>query len=181
MRLVIYGDFNCPFSALASRRAERLERAGVAQVDWRAVEHAPEIPTPGEKVIGPLAEELDGELQHVRGLLRPDEAIELRRPPLRSNTAAAVAGYAALDPARRPAVRAELFRRYWERGEDLGDAAVLGAAGVGEGAPPEAAAWRDEWLALGPPVVPTMRVDDDEVCPGLDALARLERLLNGGA
>jgi hypothetical protein len=28
MRLVVYGDFNCPFSALASSRVARLELAG---------------------------------------------------------------------------------------------------------------------------------------------------------
>ena len=37
--LVVYGDFNCPFSALASARVEYLERHGFAAVDWRAVEH----------------------------------------------------------------------------------------------------------------------------------------------
>ena len=52
MRLVIYGDFNCPFSALASDRAARLERAAVAEVDWRAVAHDLRIPTVGGP-IGP--------------------------------------------------------------------------------------------------------------------------------
>lgn len=183
MRLVIYGDFNCPFSALASRRAEALERAGKAQVDWRAVEHAPEIPPGGEKVLGALADELDGELDHVRRLLHSGEVLSLRRPAVRSNTAAAVAAYAALDEASRRNVRWELFRRYWEEGQDLADESVLLASGLPEGVRSGgvAAVWRDEWLGLGPPVVPAMRLPDGDVCPGFDALARLAELLNAEA
>ena len=39
-RVVVYGDFNCPWSYLASRRAAVLAEDGV-DVDWRAVEHEP--------------------------------------------------------------------------------------------------------------------------------------------
>lgn len=39
MKLTVYGDFNCPYSNLASQRADQLIRGGMAQVDWRAVEH----------------------------------------------------------------------------------------------------------------------------------------------
>ena len=39
MKLTVYGDFNCPYSYLASQRAGQLIRGGMAQVDWRAVEH----------------------------------------------------------------------------------------------------------------------------------------------
>jgi len=38
VELVIYGDSNCPFSALASDRVARLEATGRAVVEWRAVE-----------------------------------------------------------------------------------------------------------------------------------------------
>ena len=48
MRLVVYGDFNCPFSALASARVAVLEDRGLAEIDWRGVEHAPEIPAAGD-------------------------------------------------------------------------------------------------------------------------------------
>jgi 2-hydroxychromene-2-carboxylate isomerase len=39
VKVIIYGDFNCPYSYLASQRADRLARGGIARVDWRAVEH----------------------------------------------------------------------------------------------------------------------------------------------
>ena len=47
--LVVYGDFNCPFSALASRRVDRIEAQGRARVDWRAVEHDEQIPRTGHR------------------------------------------------------------------------------------------------------------------------------------
>ncbi|HEX6452423.1 MAG TPA: hypothetical protein VF060_23555 [Trebonia sp.] len=37
MKIVIYGDFGCPYSYLASIRADTLLRSGAAEIDWRAV------------------------------------------------------------------------------------------------------------------------------------------------
>ena len=51
-RLTIYGDFNCPFSALASVRADVLIAAGGYEVEWRAVQHDTAIPVAGEPVGG---------------------------------------------------------------------------------------------------------------------------------
>ncbi|MGH3198227.1 MAG: hypothetical protein ACRDNT_20450, partial [Streptosporangiaceae bacterium] len=39
MKVIVYGDFNCPYSYQASQRSEGLIRAGLARIDWRAVEH----------------------------------------------------------------------------------------------------------------------------------------------
>ena len=47
---MIFGDFNCPFSALASARAVELEKRHIAQIQWRAVEHDPTIPPAGDPV-----------------------------------------------------------------------------------------------------------------------------------
>jgi DSBA-like thioredoxin domain len=177
MYLVIYGDFNCPFSALASARAQRLERSETARVDWRAVEHDPDIPPGGEPVDGVLADEVDGELEQVRGLLRPHEDVALCRPPRRSNTRAAVETYAATNPERRQEVRAELFERYWARGQDIGDEQVLAPVGAVARAPHTMSHWRKEWLGFGQPIVPTMRLPDERVIHGVEVLARLADLL----
>ncbi len=62
VHLVIDGDFNCLFSALASSRAAHLGRTGAARVEWRAVEHDPDIPLRGEPVRGALA--LSGQIPY---------------------------------------------------------------------------------------------------------------------
>jgi len=45
MKIVIYGDFGCPYSYLASLRADELLESGAAEIDWRAV--APDPSRPG--------------------------------------------------------------------------------------------------------------------------------------
>ena len=99
MHLVIYGDFNCPFSALASDRAARLEQTGTATVDWRAVEHAPDISRTGDSAAS--IEEVDRELEQVYALLVDGEDLHLARPARPSNSRAAVEAYAAVEPNRR--------------------------------------------------------------------------------
>jgi hypothetical protein len=47
MHLIVYGDFNCPFSYLASQRVDELARLGQAEVEWRAVEHDPALALTG--------------------------------------------------------------------------------------------------------------------------------------
>lgn len=62
-KLTIYGDFNCPFSALASTRVDVLLAAGQ---EWRAVQHDTFLPAAGEAVVGDVAEELASELPLTR-------------------------------------------------------------------------------------------------------------------
>jgi 2-hydroxychromene-2-carboxylate isomerase len=47
MQLIVYGDFNCPYSYLASQRADELARLGRAEVEWRAVERDPALALTG--------------------------------------------------------------------------------------------------------------------------------------
>ena len=44
MKLTVYGSFNCPYSFLANLRVERLSSLGVADVEWPAVGHDPDVP-----------------------------------------------------------------------------------------------------------------------------------------
>jgi predicted DsbA family dithiol-disulfide isomerase len=181
MQLVVYGDFNCPFSALASSRVARLEQAGAARVDWRAVAHDLEIPAQGEPVEGANARAYQAELDQVHGLLQPGERLTLRLPAVRSSTVASTHAYTATEPRSRSRVRVELFRAYWEEGKDIGDPVVLSAIGLEPRNPALAAEWRSEWLHLDRPLVPMMRLPDGYVSRGLGVLARLSELIAGAA
>ena len=122
VRLTIYGDFNCPFSALASVRADVLLATGDAyEIDWRAVQHDTAIPHAGEAVDGDTAVGLADEVAAIADLSDHDVRLHLVVPPVRSNTAAACAALAAagddVDLLRR-----RLFAAVWAEGRNLGDA-----------------------------------------------------------
>lgn len=195
--VVLYGDFNCPFSALAAARADRLERAGRLHVDWRCAEHDPSI-GPYETPLTPEQHAaFAAELEQVAGLLTDGEQFPARVPSRRLNTRDLNLTYAAAPMAMRPGLRAEIFAAYWFHDVDLtDDLAVAGIvasvakrvgdddAGATESTPPTTAAsrstprqtvaaWQAEWLALPRPIVPVMVLPDGSVSRGLGALARL--------
>lgn len=177
-QLVVYGDFNCPYSALASARVDRLAAAGLAEAEWRAVEHDPDIAPEGSPVTGELAELVGRQLAEIDGLLAPDEVLELHQPPILPNTATAVAGFASAAPADASELRRALFQAVWVEGRNLGERAVLAALGI---EPPEQAVraarrWRGEWVAIEGRVVPIV-VAGQEIFRGRGALAHLAELL----
>jgi hypothetical protein len=176
LELIVYGDFNCPFSALASARVGYLERHGLADVDWRAVEHAPDVPDQGREVIGKQRDDLQGELDLVRSLLIDGEADRLILPEIQSNTRRATLAYAATAAVDRPRLRELLFGAYWTGGANLADSHTLQTLGALNQSESTAARWRDEWLALDRPIVPVMVLPDGYVSRGLGALTRLEEL-----
>jgi predicted DsbA family dithiol-disulfide isomerase len=179
MRIVVYGDFNCPYSCLASSRAGLLAERALAEVEWRAVEHDPGIPAPSEPVDGELAAMLDREVAEVAGLVRPGEDFSIRRPPVHPNTAAATGAFAAAAQPDASGLRRRLFGALWSEGRDIGDPAVVSElAGTSSGghADEAVAAWREAWLGLERRVVPMLVLPDGYVSRGLGALARLADL-----
>ena len=66
MKLVVYGDFNCPLSYLASVRVDAIHAAGLAAIDWRAVERDSGIPDHGRRYDRELADAVDHDLAAVR-------------------------------------------------------------------------------------------------------------------
>ena len=121
MRLIIYGDFNCPYSYLASQRMDTLVRLG-HQVQWRAVEHDPRLSMTGTPSAA-QHERWRRELDEVASLALPGEQAPTRMPDLISNTCAATAAYAEsitdgiADPLRRA-----LFQAIWVRRRHLSSA-----------------------------------------------------------
>jgi predicted DsbA family dithiol-disulfide isomerase len=178
VRLVVFGDFNCPYSCLASARVDALVAQGRAEVDWRAVEHDLAIPTPSEPVEGELAAMLDEEVAEVRGLLGPGERFPIERPPVHPNSGPAVAAFAAAPPNEADELRARLFAALWFEGRDTGEAEVIRALGGERDVTGDerASVWREEWLGLERRLVPMLVLPDGYVSRGLGALARLADL-----
>jgi hypothetical protein len=89
MKVIVYGDFNCPYSYLASQRADRLIRGGMARVDWRAVEHDRELGLTGSPSEADRCA-WEKELAEVAVLALPGEDAPATPPPVVSNTRAAL-------------------------------------------------------------------------------------------
>jgi 2-hydroxychromene-2-carboxylate isomerase len=174
-RLTIYGDFNCPFSALASARADVLLAADAYAIDWRAIQHDKVIPAVGETVEGEIAAALTVEVATIRELSEHDVRLHLVVPPVRSNTAASSAAFAAAhDGVDR--LRRRLFAAVWAEGRNIGDPAELDrldAVGRDEAI---ANRWQHEFEALPRPMTPTLMLPDGYISRGLGALARLADL-----
>jgi hypothetical protein len=183
MHLIIYGDFNCPFSALASARADVLVERRVAEVEWRPVEHDRNIADPSEAVEGTLAALLDREVAEVRDLVRPGEAFSITRPPVLPNTRRAVAAFASAPWHDDDDTRSRLFEALWRDGRDIGNAAEVDelAGGGFAACAPLVAAWRTAWVDHKRPVVPMLVLPDGYVSRGLGVLARLADLAATGS
>jgi 2-hydroxychromene-2-carboxylate isomerase len=175
VHLTIYGDFNCPFSALASARADVLLASGRHDIEWRAIQHDTAIPAAGEPVDGDTAVALATELATIRELSGRDLPLHLIVPPVRSNTALASAALAAAggDADR---LRRRLFTAVWAEGVDVGDPAELHRLGADDANAAAARAWQDAFDALPQPMTPTLVLPDGHVEPGLGALERLADL-----
>jgi 2-hydroxychromene-2-carboxylate isomerase len=175
LRLTIYGDFNCPFSALASARADVLLAADAYAIDWRAIQHDTVIPAGGEPVEGDLAAALAAEVATIRDLSEQDVRLHLVVPPVRSNTAVSSAAFAAaLDGADR--LRRRLFAAVWAEGRNIGEAVELERLDAVGRDDVIARRWQDEFEALPQPITPTLVLPDGYISRGLGALARLANL-----
>ena len=113
MHLIVYGDFNCPYSYLASQRVDELARLGQAEVEWRAVEHDPALALTGTpSSLDP--ERWQRELAELALLAGEDEQAPGVAPSVISNTGAAVAAYAeAVTDGVQDDLRRSLFSEIW--------------------------------------------------------------------
>lgn len=180
MHLVIYGDFNCPYSALASYRASWLEVMQLATVEWRAVEHNPTIPRGGIPVIGDVLAELSEELEQVRQLLGPREVFPVHLPTVRPNTRLASDRYAAAATDGRQAtrLRRRIVRSYWLQDADIDDEHVLDNLQLPpDPAPGLASSWQKAYRRLDRPITPSVVRPDGQVSRGLGALQHLAELM----
>jgi 2-hydroxychromene-2-carboxylate isomerase len=175
IRLTIYGDFNCPFSALASVRADVLLSAGGYEVDWRAIQHDVMIPAAGEPVENEVALLLGSEVEKIRELSERDVHLHLSVPPVRPNTAGACVAFAAAG-VDADGLRRRLFTAVWAEGRNIGDRAELDRLGAIDHDPTVAHRWQEEFDALPAPITPSLVLPDGYVSRGLGALSRLADL-----
>ena len=179
--IVLYGSFNCPYSFLASLRADRVAARGAETVEWRMVLHDPDAPTDGRVVTGRLADMLDRELAEIREMLAPGELYPARRPAVQPNTTAAVAGYASVVGREADRLRAALFEAFWVDGLNIGDRAVLDRLGCPSASPGEMTRrWQSEWEGMERRVVPMMVLPDGRLSRGLGTLSRLAEMAAAG-
>lgn len=170
---VVYGDFNCPFSALASARVDVIDAGGRHTVAWRAIQHDTAIPTSGELVEGEIAAGLAAEVNRVCDLSALDVELSLVVPPVRPNTALACAAWAG-DQSNE--LRQRLFGAVWAEGRNIGDPAVLKQITSVGCDKARASRWQSEFEALPRPITPSLVLPGGQVSRGLGALARLAEL-----
>ncbi len=187
--VVVYGDFNCPFSALANSRASRLASGGGLRVDWRCVEHDPTIGPCETPLTEPQRVGFEAELAQIRDLLSADEVDRFRVPSRRLNTRDLNVLYASTPSDRRQALRTALFDAIWYDDLDLTDDVVVGeivdaieSADHDLGARSDGPAitarrtvteWQQQWSETDRPIVPMMILPEGDISRGLGALARL--------
>ena len=127
MKVIVYADFNCVYCFLASQRADRLTREGIAEIDWRAVEHLPRLPVTGYKPrpgeAQPGGEAGEGDLAEAAELALPGERLPAGPPSAISNTRAAVSAYAeAIADGIQDQLRLRLFESIWAQGRNMSSA-----------------------------------------------------------
>ena len=187
--VVMYGDFNCPWSYLASRRAGLLAASGVLRMDWRAVEHDP-APLGRHRISSGRFDALRAEMDRVSRTLLPGEAFPYSLAGFVPHTRAAISGYAeAYGAGVSSSARRLLFDAFWMGALDLNDAKVVrtllvDAIRAGHstseplrewgysvdvtGGPITSTAWRllgswtNGWLGTGKEIVPVLLVDGGE-------------------
>lgn len=208
MSLILYADFSCPDCYLAAHRADSLCAAGV-HVDFRAVEHRPELSVRGHRPTAAEQDALSSRFTDLSALLLRDEDLAWAMPPVIPKTEAAVSAYSEVYGSPVEAeVRRLLFDLCWREGADIGDPNVLRnplagpvlrsgsdadplreagyAVSVNRSPITTAAcgrirAWREEWQRLGSPTLPMLLVDGATL-HGSDAVRRLgKEIIYAGA
>lgn len=145
MRIDIISDTICPWCYVGKRRFERalaeLPAGTDVTVAWWPFQLNPQMPSEGKERAGYLVERF-GSAERAREVFRPIEAAgrsegipfafdEIQRTPNTMDSHRLIA-YAGELGKQNDVVEA-LFKRYFERGEDIGQVGVLVAAAMDAG------------------------------------------------
>ena len=153
MRIEIWSDVVCPWCYVGKRRLETalgtFEHADEVEVVYRSFELDPSAPHHGtEKTLPSVARKYGRSVDEMRPMMAglmataAEEGLELRLfDTLHTNTIDAHRllhlALATGGPAQQRALKESLLAAYFTRAEDVGDHAVLRAAGLEAGLDPE--------------------------------------------
>jgi predicted DsbA family dithiol-disulfide isomerase len=126
-KVIIYSDYICPFCYIGKNRIDRLQEEFDVDVEWRGLEIHPETPQEGQTLeeMGLNPHYIDMVIENVNKLAEEINLI-LKSPSKISNSKMALqlCEYAK-DNGRFNKYHEEVFRAYWEDGDDIGDIEVL--------------------------------------------------------
>ena len=186
MGTVLYTDLNCPFCYATEVRLEALGLSD--RVQWRGVEHEPDLPVPMMREDEELNAEVAEEVGSVRSRA-PD--VEIVEPSGKPNTARAIAVAAAaerVDGRRAADLRHALYRALWVDGADISEPGVLDDLAAAHGLEAvnprpddemRVTSWRLDWERSPLRGVPLLVRDDGEILYGLKGIDELERFVRG--
>jgi predicted DsbA family dithiol-disulfide isomerase len=181
MTVRLFTDLNCPFCYATEFRIEELGLSD--RVEWRGVEHEPDLPVPIDVEDEAIRQELADEVASVTSRA-PEVPIAL--PPGKANTGPGLLATAAalrMDPDGAAALRRAVYQAFWVDGRDISSSEVLDEIARDHALPALAArreddltvaSWRLEWERSTLRGVPLLVRDDGETLYGLkasDALA----------
>jgi diguanylate cyclase (GGDEF)-like protein len=120
-KFIVYADINCPFCFSLHERLTEMDY--IDSVDWRMIEHAPQIKYDTNDL--QVHAELSDEIRRVRDLA---SEIPIIVPPGRPNSGPAIRLIKAcegVDPEKARYLRTYIYRALWRDGLDVSDPTVL--------------------------------------------------------
>lgn len=155
---LVYGDFSCPFSYLASTWCEELTGSGALEVEWRAVEQDPAIPRRGRRLDAARASALAEQLDVAAARFGTSDRCRVTVPRVLPNSSLATGVFAGQHGARARRLRHSLFVALWRDGLNLGRweqlDRVLQTPLRADFT--RAARWRRSWCAYDRPQLPAV-------------------------
>lgn len=173
---LVYGDFNCPLSLLASSWCDELTRMHALAVEWRAVEHDPGIPRRGRPLDDALAVDLAAQVDEVAQRLVRGGRIRLALPPVLPNSSLAIGAFAGQHAPNARRLRRALFAAVWRDGLNVGRWAQLDRVLTTPLRVDFARAdrWRRSWADDGHPRLPAIVLPSGAVLQHEEALRYLD-------
>ena len=186
-KMTVYGDLNCPFCYALEERL--VARQVQPHVEWRLVEHAPQLP---HEPAGAKPTELGELVRELEDLSERAPEVVIGPPKFRPNSGLAIKAVAeglAIDPKRAGTLRLLFFRALWREGRNIANPDVVAELVDHAGLPPlrgtteavaTAARWTLEWRDARFERIPVMISDVGTRLLGLTPPRRLDLFLASG-